>query len=150
MPQIITQVDMLLEKLPLHVDVLIVGGGPIGALVVQRLAAAGVDALLVDAKPKIEADPRALALSWASFEALDKVGLWGEELAATAITQVHISQQGTIGRTELLASELGLPALGFVVDFDKLARRAFSTLSESSAKVALGYRVSKVTRLARF
>jgi 2-octaprenyl-6-methoxyphenol hydroxylase len=141
---------MLLEKLPLHVDVLIIGGGPIGALVVQRLATAGIDALLLDAKPKIEADPRALALSWASFEALDRVGLWGEELAATAITQVHISQQGTIGRTELLASELDLPALGFVVDFDKLARRAFSTLSESTAKAALGYRVSKITRLARF
>ncbi|MGL4602633.1 MAG: FAD-dependent monooxygenase [Iodobacter sp.] len=141
---------MLLEKLPGHADVLIVGGGPVGALVVQKLASAGIDALLVDAKPKTEADPRALALSWASREALEQVGLWGDDLAATAIEKVHISQQGTLGRTELLASELDLPALGFVVDYDKLTRRTFTTLSEGKAKVALGFRVTKIKRLARY
>ncbi|QBC42789.1 FAD-dependent monooxygenase [Iodobacter fluviatilis] len=141
---------MLLEKLPLHVDVLIVGGGPVGTLVLQRLAQAGIDALLVDAKPKIDADPRALALSWASFEALNRVDLWGEDLNATAIKHVHISQQGSIGRTELKAEELGLPALGFVVAYDKLASHAFNTLSKSPAKAALGFRVNSIKRLARF
>ena len=141
---------MLLEKLPGHADVLIVGGGPVGALVVQKLANAGIDALLVDAKPRTEADPRALALSWASREALEQVGLWGDDLAATAIEKVHISQQGTLGRTELLASELDLPALGFVVDYDKLTRRTFATLSEGKAKVALGFKVTKIKRLARY
>lgn len=141
---------MLLEKLPGHADVLIVGGGPVGALVVQKLASAGIDALLVDAKPKTDADPRALALSWASREALEQVGLWGDDLAATAIEKVHISQQDTLGRTELLASELDLPALGFVVDYDKLTRRTFTTLSEGKAKVALGFKVTKIKRLARY
>ncbi|AOY02266.1 hypothetical protein BJP62_08265 [Jeongeupia sp. USM3] len=147
------------ERLPEHVDVAIVGGGPVGALLALRLADAGIDALAIEARVTTPADPRALALSHASTEALARVGLWHDELGATAITRVHVSQAGTLGRTELSAAEIGLPALGHVVPYSRLAALALERLKAGPvlkrpkadhATVALGTTVTGVDRLARY
>jgi choline dehydrogenase-like flavoprotein len=55
-----------------HADIIIVGGGPVGALAALRFAAAGRRVLLVEARAKDAplTDARALALSWYSREAL--------------------------------------------------------------------------------
>ncbi|BCL76300.1 hypothetical protein JHS3_20360 [Jeongeupia sp. HS-3] len=141
---------MMTERLPEHVDVAIVGGGPVGALLALRLAETGINALAIEARVTTPADPRALALSHASTEALGRVGLWDDSLGATAITRVHISQAGTLGRTELSSAEIGLPALGYVVPYAALAALALDKLKTGKAAVALGTTVTGVDRLARY
>lgn len=141
---------MLISKLPQHVDIVIVGGGPVGALLAQRLVSSGHDALLVEAKHSVAADPRALAIAYASSQTLADNDLWHASLEATPITQVHVSQAGTLGRTELNCDELDLPMLGSVVKYHKLAQYALDQLSKSEAKLALGAKVTRIQRLARF
>ncbi|HWA36876.1 MAG TPA: FAD-dependent monooxygenase, partial [Burkholderiales bacterium] len=63
---------------------------------------------------------RPIALSHASRLILERVGAW-ERLATTPIATVHVSQQGSFGRTRLEAAEAGVPALGYVVDYTALA-----------------------------
>lgn len=112
---------MIVTRPPLQVDVLIVGGGPVGRLLAQRLAGSGLDILLVDAGPGAEDDPRALALSWGSRQLLNEAGLWDTALAPSAISRVEVSQPGTLGRLHLEADELGLPELGCVVGYGALS-----------------------------
>ncbi|UXY15094.1 FAD-dependent monooxygenase [Chitiniphilus purpureus] len=134
-----------------HIDIAIVGGGPVGALLAARLARTGHRALLLEARTGVEADPRALALSHASREALESLGLWDDAaLQATAIEQVHVSQAGSLGRVRLCASELGLPALGYVVGYAALAGTAQQRLQARGCAVALGCRVEAIRRLTRF
>ncbi|WP_297575495.1 FAD-dependent monooxygenase [uncultured Deefgea sp.] len=141
---------MLISKLPPHVDIVIVGGGPVGALLAQRLYANGHDALLVEAKASIGNDPRALAIAYASQQSLAACQLWADSLAATPITQVHVSQAGTLGRTVLNADELNLPMLGSVVKYQNLAQYALDQLSTGPARLALASKVTRIQRLARF
>lgn len=137
--------------LPAHVDIAIVGGGPVGALVALRLAEAGHDVLVLEARRDVGQDARALALSYASREALSRVGLWDEaRLAPTAIEKVHVSQAGTLGRAELSAAEIGLPALGYVIGYAALAGLALERLQAGSARVSLGTPVTGIRQLARY
>ncbi|WP_035057822.1 FAD-dependent monooxygenase [Andreprevotia chitinilytica] len=141
---------MIVNHLPSHVGIAIVGGGPVGALVAERLQAAGHSVLAIEAKLTAPTDPRALALSWASRETLMRGGLWDDALAPTAIERVRVSQAGTLGRTELSAEELGLPVLGFVVGYDKLAALALEQLKSGKVPLALGYSVTDIRRLERY
>ncbi|MBB5192991.1 2-octaprenyl-6-methoxyphenol hydroxylase [Silvimonas terrae] len=144
---------MIVRNLPCHVDIAIVGGGPVGALVAQRLARQGRNAIAIEARQSVDdgaTDPRALALSWSSYQNLLEAGLWQDRLAPTAIGRVHVSQQGSIGRTELTAEELNLPALGYVVAYEQLAKLALEQLATGPAQLALGTRVTGVRSLSRF
>ncbi|WP_374354952.1 FAD-dependent monooxygenase [Chitinimonas sp.] len=107
--------------IPAHVDVLIVGGGPVGGALALTLADTGLIIALVEAKPEPVGDARALALSHASREALAPLGVWPAQ-AATAIHTVHVSQQHTFGRVKLSHEDLDLPALGYVMPYAALAR----------------------------
>ncbi|WP_373975640.1 FAD-dependent monooxygenase [Chitinibacter sp. SCUT-21] len=141
---------MLIKRLPLHVDILIVGGGPVGALLAQKLINSGHQALLVEAKCAVGKDPRALAIAQSSIAALHQVGLWSDELDATPIHKVHVSQAGTLGRTVLTAQDLDLPQLGCTIPYQSLAQHALNTVSMGKAPLALGMKVSKIEQLARF
>lgn len=112
---------MIANHPPAHVDVLIAGGGPVGALLAQRLVLAGIGVLVAEARPAASDDPRALALSWGSRQLLGDAGLWDAVLEPTAIRQVHVSQQGSMGRVALSCEELDLPELGCVVGYGRLA-----------------------------
>jgi len=65
-------------------------------------------------------DARILALSHGSRQILGSLGVW-EQIEATPIAAIHVSQRGGFGRTRLAASEEGLPALGYVVAAASLA-----------------------------
>ena len=134
-----------IQSLPLHVDVLIVGGGPVGALLAQKLAASHLKTLLLEARTEVADDARALALSWHSVEALKEAGLWDDAIMATTITRVQVSQQGSLGRTRLDADEIALPALGYVARYDALTRAAQARLVPGVAE--FGVRVSAVRQL---
>ncbi len=106
---------------PTH-DLLIVGAGPVGLALALALKEAGLDIVLADARPReaVGADPRVLALAHGTRLTLERLGVWSG-LAATPIRSIHISQQGSLGRTLLEAAEHELPALGYVASAGALA-----------------------------
>jgi 2-octaprenyl-6-methoxyphenol hydroxylase len=104
-------------------DLLIVGGGPVGLALALAVADSGLSIAVADARPAraAAADPRILALSQGSRLTLERLGVWGA-LAPTPIATIHVSQQGGPGRTQLAASDYGVPALGYVLSAGELAR----------------------------
>ena len=103
--------------------VLIVGGGPVGAAAALSLRGAGLAVGLVEARAPqaVQADPRPIALSHGSRLILERLGVWEQLAPATPIERIHVSQRGGFGRVELNANEAGLPALGYVLDYGRLA-----------------------------
>ena len=95
--------------------VAIVGGGPVGMTLGLALAAHGIRASIHDARPRGAArhDKRAIALSHGSRQILEWLGVW-QQITATPIRVIHVSQQGGFGRTRITAEEQGVTALGYV------------------------------------
>jgi 2-octaprenyl-6-methoxyphenol hydroxylase len=117
------------------VDILIAGGGPVGAALALALEGSGHSVVLAEARSADpsqarSADPdgargattgdaRAIALSYASRLILERLHAWSG-LAVTPIETIHISQQGGFGRTLIRASDCDVPALGYVANYDDL------------------------------
>ncbi|OHX11337.1 2-octaprenyl-6-methoxyphenyl hydroxylase [Chromobacterium sphagni] len=135
-----------------HADVLIVGGGPVGALAALRLARQGRSVLLVEARARDAAvrDARALALSWHSREQLAEAGAWPDALPVTVIDTVHVSQQGSCGRTRLDKEDLQLPHLGVVVDYPALVASLAEVLDRAGVQVLWQSRVTSVKSLSEY
>ena len=103
-------------------DVLVVGGGPVGAALALALRGSGLAVGLLEARaPQAAADPRPIALSHGSRLILERLGVWERLAPATPILRIHVSQRGGFGRAELDAREARLPALGYVLDYGRLA-----------------------------
>ncbi len=104
-------------------DVLIAGGGPVGAAAALALGDSGLTVGLVEARAPqaAQSDPRPIALSHGSRLILERLGVWERLQPAAPIERIHISQRGGFGRAQLDAAEAGLPALGYVVDYGGLA-----------------------------
>lgn len=103
-------------------DVLVVGGGPVGAALTLALRGTGLAVGLLEARaPHAAADPRPIALSHGSRLILERLGVWERLAPATPILRIHVSQRGGFGRVELDAREARLPALGYVIDYGQLA-----------------------------
>ena len=109
------------------VDILIAGGGPVGAALALALQDSGKSVVLTEARnadPVVahaerEADARAITLSYGSRLILERLNAWAG-LEATPIETIHVSQQGGFGRTLIRAADCGVPALGYVVGYDNL------------------------------
>ena len=116
--------------LPLHVDVAVVGGGAVGASVALAAKAAGRSVLLVEARARDAdvRDPRVLALSHASQQALAASGIWHDGMPSTPIDRVHVSQAAAFGRTVLDRDDLGLAHLGHSVAYSDLYAAAREAL----------------------
>ena len=126
----------------------IVGGGPAGMALALALALArqGGRAQIFEARERgaVRVDPRILALSHGSRQILEWLGVW-RQIAATPITAIHVSQQGGFGRTRLLASEQGLPALGYVATAASLGAALDDALATAAIPVRAQTRVDHVT-----
>ena len=119
-------------------DVLIVGGGPVGAAAALALRGTGLAVGLLEAQgpQAVRLDPRPIALSHGSRLILERLGSWASVQPATPIDRIHVSQRGGFGRAELSAAEVRLPALGYVVDYRQLAT-ALAQAVESDASCRL-------------
>jgi 2-octaprenyl-6-methoxyphenol hydroxylase len=103
-------------------DVLIIGGGPVGAALALALRGSGLALGLLEARtPGLAADPRPIALSHGSRLILERLGAWGELAGATPIRRIHVSQRGGFGRVEFDARQAGVPALGYVLDYGRIS-----------------------------
>lgn len=129
-----------------HVDVAIVGGGPVGASLAVALEGSGLSVAVLEARSTLEApDPRALALSQGTRLILERLGAWAK-LAdkATPIETIHVSQRGGLGRAELTAADAGVPALGYVAEYGDLYAALATRLVDCGATVLTGARVTGV------
>jgi ubiquinone biosynthesis UbiH/UbiF/VisC/COQ6 family hydroxylase len=126
------------------VDIAIIGDGLTGLCLALLLAQKQSDwNILVLKSPRVVSETKAdnhaefghrkIALSESSRLILSKTELWSEISAlSTAITQIHISDQGHIGHSKLIAEEQGLGAYGYVIDAEVFA----NILSKATAGLA--------------
>ncbi len=96
-------------------DVLIAGGGPVGAVVALGLRGSGLDVALVETDARPAAGFRPIALAYGSRQILERLGVFAQ-FAATPIETIHVSQAGGFGRTVIRREDHGVPALGYVCD----------------------------------
>jgi len=124
-------------------EIVIVGGGPIGAAVAIALKVSGFDVLVLEAQPdkRNSDDARTLALSHGSRLILERLGLWSQVEPATPIQSIHVSQRGGFGRTLLHAREMQLPALGYVIRYSVLQHVFDRALKSRQAAIMTGARV---------
>jgi 2-octaprenyl-6-methoxyphenol hydroxylase len=103
-------------------DVLIIGGGPVGAALALALRGTGLALGLLEARaPGAAADTRPIALSHGTRLILERLGVWERLAGATPIRRIHVSQRGGFGRVELDARQAGVPALGYVLDYGQIS-----------------------------
>jgi len=127
-------------------DIAIVGGGPVGAALAAALAGSEYRVALLEARSRLVAqDPRAIALAQGARLILERLGAWsGLADKVTAIESIHVSQRGGFGRAELLACELGVPALGYVTQYGDLYAALAGQLQASGATLLTGAQVSAI------
>lgn len=101
-------------------DVLIIGGGLVGASLACALKVTGRSVAIIEAHA-FEADTqpcyddRTVALSYGSRLIFDALGLWDElSQHAEPIKTIHISDRGHFGVTRLKHTEENVEALGYV------------------------------------
>jgi 2-octaprenyl-6-methoxyphenol hydroxylase len=103
-------------------DVVIVGGGMVGASLAAALGDTGLSVMLIEgiapgantAQPSF--DDRTTALGNASRRIFEALGVW-EHIAphASPIRTIHVSDAGRFGFARLRAEEQGIDAFGFIV-----------------------------------
>jgi 2-octaprenyl-6-methoxyphenol hydroxylase len=102
-------------------DIVIVGGGMVGATLAWALQATSYRCALIESadirkSPPPGYDERSIVLSYGSSRILEWLELW-PQLAARAepIHDIHVSPRGRFGVTRIRAREERVPALGYVV-----------------------------------
>jgi 2-octaprenyl-6-methoxyphenol hydroxylase len=128
-------------------DVVIAGGGPTGGALALALRGSGLRVAVLEARPRgtVGEDPRPLALSHGSRLMLERLGLWRALTPVTPIGRIHVSQRGGFGRVELSAAAAGLPALGYVVDYTRLAALVSQSLQDGCCDYLAGTAAAEVT-----
>lgn len=100
-------------------DIVIVGGGLVGASLAIALENSGLDVAMVEVAPPgalpLVFDERNLSLAEASCHALEALKIWPLLRTASPIRRIHASRVGDFGRVALEAREVGREAFGHVV-----------------------------------
>jgi len=103
-------------------DVIIVGGGLVGASLACAMAPLGLRLALIEAVAFRAAsqpsyDDRTLALSASSCRILESIGVWPElQRSATAIREIHVRELDRPGHVVMDPADLGLDRFGHVVE----------------------------------
>jgi 2-octaprenyl-6-methoxyphenol hydroxylase len=123
---------MLIDSPNKNYDIVIVGGGMVGAsfaCALSKVLAPSMSALVVEAfqQSSLEEnsqpsfDSRSTALSYGSSKFLEKIGVW-ESLSkqVTPIKEIHVSDKGRFGSTKMNQEQQHTDALGYVFENRKL------------------------------
>jgi 2-octaprenyl-6-methoxyphenol hydroxylase len=101
-------------------DILIIGGGLVGASLAVALGQAGLTVTVVEACPlsvdqRPNYDERSIALAQGSQCIFSALGLWPSlQDEVCPIHTIHVSDRGHFGFTRLRREQQGVPALGYV------------------------------------
>jgi len=119
------------EATTIDTDILIIGAGPVGMTLALVLAENEQRVLLLDSRLRgsFAGDPRALALSHGTRQLLERLNAWNS-VAGTAIHDIHVSQRGGFGRTQITRDEMAVEALGYVMRYRDLAAALDARLPE--------------------
>jgi len=128
-------------------DLIIVGGGLAGNCLALSLKDSGLNIAIIEANTREQlktahAGDRALALASGTVMMLDKLNSWqGISHTATAIKQIHISDQGHFGKTRLSAEKEQVDALGYVITARDIETYLASLVTEAGITVISPARV---------
>jgi len=118
-------------------DIVIIGGGLVGAslacaLAEQPLRIAVIEAVPFNSDSQPSYNDRTVALGYGSRKIFEGIGVWSEveALGATAIETIHVSDKGHVGKTRLDCASEGLDALGYVVETRLLGKALGERLSQ--------------------
>ncbi|MGB5467438.1 MAG: 2-octaprenyl-6-methoxyphenyl hydroxylase [Sedimenticolaceae bacterium] len=120
-------------------DLIIVGGGMVGASLAIALADRGLRMALIEAHaPGADSQPsyddRGIALAYGTRRIFDAIGVWPAlESMVEPILNIHVSDRGHFGFTGLSAAEEGVPALGYVATARELGRVLLARLHQQGA-----------------
>ena len=118
-------------------DVIIVGGGMVGASLAIALAALPLRIAVIEAfdprqrgVPQPSYDDRSTAIANGSRQILETIDVWADLAQdATAISDIHISDRGHFGISRINAEEENVPALGYVVPNRAIGRSLWAALA---------------------
>jgi len=117
-------------------DIVIVGGGLVGASLAACLRHLPLKIAIIEAKPQTipaENDNRVIALNYVSRRIFEGMNIW-QSIAphAEPIKHIHVSNRGHFGIARLPHHLLNLPALGYVVRAKHIGQGLHSGLSSSN------------------
>jgi 2-octaprenyl-6-methoxyphenol hydroxylase len=116
-------------------DVIIAGGGMVGASLAVALASLQLRTLVIESTPVDDAsqpsyDDRATAISESSRRILEGIGCWSALAGVAApIREIHVSERGAFGTARLRAADHGLRSLGHVVENRALGAALWARIS---------------------
>ena len=131
-------------------DIVIAGGGPVGAALALGLRGSAHRVALLDARlPDASAnDARMIALSHGSRLILERLGVWQSLPDLTPIRHIEVTQQRHFGRAGLSAVDAGVPALGYVASYVALQRALIAALAGGAAEVMAGCAARELSGVA--
>ncbi len=126
-------------------DVLIVGGGMVGASLGIAMGGSGMRVAVIESVPYGETgqpsyDDRTVALAYGSRRIFETLGVWGGLQSVGGITpikRIHVSDRGRFGFTHLDAAEAGVEALGYVAENRVLGAALNARLQGGASSVDL-------------
>ncbi len=125
-------------------DLIIVGGGLVGASLACALRTSGLSIAVIESYAISHAqqpcyDDRTVALSFGSRQIFDAMGNWAticaqdETIKPEPIRHIHISDRGHFGVTRLSSEEEGVEALGYVVENRVIGEGLYQQINAADA-----------------
>jgi 2-octaprenyl-3-methyl-6-methoxy-1,4-benzoquinol hydroxylase/2-octaprenylphenol hydroxylase len=133
------------------VDVVVIGGGMVGAATALALSQRGLDVRIVDRRwptwPRGEYDLRVVALAPRSIALLDRLGVWRQIVAerTAAYRQMSALDGANGARIDFHADDYGWPHLGVIVENGRIG----AALNERLASQRLDDTVLGIEHLPR-
>lgn len=118
-------------------DLIIAGGGMIGASAAIALSQLGLKIALIELNPPEQTtntsfDQRAVALSAASVSIFKSLGIWDSiQPLAESIKKIHISDQGHFGFARINAEDYPIESLGEVIPLDQTGPTLWQVIKQN-------------------